>query len=90
MTADAASPIRRLFVMIRCAPGRTYEVAARLVDEIEECGELFSISGEYDLIGRFDLSRHDPGLFVTDHIQRVDGVVSTHTIIAFNAFTPGA
>ena len=30
----------------------------------------------------------DPGLFVTSVVQRIEDVVDTHTLIAFNAFTP--
>ncbi len=80
---------RAIFVQFKCERGRAYEVAARLVDEIENVPEVYSTSGAYDLMARFHLDRdQDPGLFVTETLQRIDGVVETHTIIGFNAFNP--
>ena len=88
--AAAGKPFRHIFVQMRCEIGRTYEVAAQIIDTVETCGELFSTSGDFDLIGRFDVSRDDPGLFVTETLHRIKGIAATRTIIAFNAFTPGA
>ncbi len=80
---------RVIFVQFKCKLGRAYEVAARLVDDIETVPQVYSTSGAYDLIARFHLDpEQDPGLFVTDVLQRIDGVAETHTIIGFNAFTP--
>lgn len=76
-----------LFVFVQCELGRTYEVAAKLVDEIEGVAEVYSISGEYDLL----VKAHPPadaGVFVTQILQRVPGVQRTSTVLAFNAFTP--
>ena len=80
---------RVIFVQFKCERGRAYEVAARLVDDIENVPEVYSTSGLYDLMARFHLAPgQDPGLFVTETLQRIDGVAETHTIIGFNAFTP--
>jgi DNA-binding Lrp family transcriptional regulator len=87
--ADAAFWPRVIFVQFKCERGRAYEVAARLVDDLENVPEVYSTSGTYDLMARFHLERgQDPGLFVTETLQRIEGVVETHTIIGFNAFTP--
>lgn len=40
-----------VFVQIRCTPGRTYEVADAIWDR-EVVSELYSTSGEYDLIAK--------------------------------------
>ncbi len=80
---------RVIFVQFKCRLGMAYEVAARLVDDIEPPPQVYSTSGLYDLIARFHLDREqDPGLFVTETLQRIEGVAETHTIIGFNAFTP--
>ena len=80
---------RVIFVQFKCERGRAYDVAARLVDELANTPEVYSTSGSYDLMARFHLERgQDPGVFVTETLQRMDGVVETHTIIGFNAFTP--
>ncbi len=80
---------KTIFVQFKCKLGRAYEVAARLVDEIENTPQVYSTSGEYDLIARFHLDPdQDPGLFVTETLQKIDGVAETYTIIGFNAFTP--
>ena len=82
---------KTIFVQFKCKLGKAYEVAARLVDEIENTPQVYSTSGEYDLIARFNLDPdQDPGLFVTETLQRIEGVAETYTIIGFNAFTPRA
>jgi hypothetical protein len=87
---NTADPTPRvIFVQFKCKLGRAYEVAARLVDDIENTPQVYSTSGTYDLIARFHLDPdQDPGLFVTESLQKIDGVAETHTIIGFNAFTP--
>ena len=83
--------IRHIFVQFKCDLGKAYDVAAEIADTVEECGELFSTSGEFDLIARFNLADdQDPGLFVSERLQRLDGVAATFTTLAFNAFTPRA
>jgi len=82
---------KTIFVQFKCQLGKAYDVAARLVDEIENAPQVYSTSGQYDLIARFHLvPDQDPGLFVTETLQRIEGVAETHTIIGFNAFTPRA
>jgi DNA-binding Lrp family transcriptional regulator len=87
--SHAAGEPRVIFVQFKCKLGMAYEVAARLVDEIENTPQVYSTSGQFDLIARFHLDAlQDPGLFVTEVLQRIEGVAETHTIIGFNAFTP--
>ena len=55
---------------------------------IEEVGELYSISGQYDLLVKCNLaSETDVGRFVTSRMQTLPNVKDTLTIITFNAFT---
>ena len=80
--------MRAIFVQIKCEMGQAYIVAQEAADTIEQMSELYSISGEYDLIGKFYLeAEEDIGRFVTERIQTLPGVRDTYTLIAYNAFT---
>lgn len=82
--------MRAIFVFIKCAMGEAYRVAQGAADSIPELSEIHSISGRFDLLGKFYLPlEQDVGLFVTERIQRLPGVTDTYTLLAFNAFTPG-
>jgi DNA-binding Lrp family transcriptional regulator len=79
--------MRAVFVQIKCEMGRAYDVARAAADGIEELSELYSTSGQYDLLGKFYLDdAQDTGLFVTRRIQSIPGVRDTYTLITFNAF----
>jgi DNA-binding Lrp family transcriptional regulator len=74
--------------MIKCEMGEAYRVAQLAADTIEELSELHSVSGQYDLLGKFYLQPdQDTGRFVTQQVQTLPGVSDTYTIITFNAFT---
>ncbi|GAC1347126.1 MAG: Lrp/AsnC ligand binding domain-containing protein [Acetobacteraceae bacterium] len=77
-------------MQIKCEMGHAYRVAQRAVDTIEELSEIYSTSGQYDLIGKFYLDAdQDTGLFVTERLQTLPGVADTYTLITFNAFASG-
>ena len=44
--------MRAIFVQIKCEMGRAYTVAQLAVDSIEELSEIYSTSGQYDLLGK--------------------------------------
>lgn len=91
MTSDRPFAARTIFVQIKCEPGQAYDVAARIIDSVEPTSEIYSTSGHYDLLAKFQLGdAQDPGLFVTRTVQTVPGVRDTYTIIGFNALTPHA
>ena len=82
--------MRAIFVQIKCQMGQAYKVASVAQDEIEELSELYSTSGQYDLLAKFYLSpEQDTGLFVTERVQTLPGVADTYTLITFNAFVGG-
>jgi DNA-binding Lrp family transcriptional regulator len=82
--------MRPIFVMIKCEMGQSYKVAQVAADTIEELSELYSTSGQYDLLAKFYLdAEHDTGLFVTERVQTIQGVKDTYTLITFNAFVGG-
>ena len=45
-----------VFVQIRCRPGTTYQVATSIVD-LEKHSEIYSTSGEYDLLVKLYLPK---------------------------------
>lgn len=82
--------MRAIFVMIKCEMGHAYRVAREMADNIPELSEMHSISGQYDLMGKFYLdSDQDIGLFVVETLQTVAGVKDTYTLQTFNAFSAG-
>lgn len=79
--------MQTIFVMVKCALGRAYEVADVAVD-IEQVSEVHSISGQYDLMLKCFLDDgRDIGQFVVDTVQTLPGVKDTFTLIAFKAFS---
>ena len=79
--------MQTIFVMIKTELGGAYVVADKAVD-IEGVSEVYSVSGQYDLLVKCHLDPSvDIGHFVTETLQRIPGVKDTFTIIAFKAFT---
>jgi DNA-binding Lrp family transcriptional regulator len=79
--------VQTLFVQVKCERGRAYRVAADIIETVEGVSEVYSISGNYDLMLKCHLDPSiDVGHYVTEKIQNVPGVRDTFTIIAFKAF----
>ncbi len=79
--------MRAIFVMVKCDLGRAYDVAAQAVDTLEEVSEVYSTSGNYDLLVKCYLPEDsDIGRFVTERLQTLEGVRDTFTLITFKAF----
>ena len=74
------------FVQFRCQLGRAYDVATALADT-ELASEIYSTSGEYDLLAKFYVDGEvDIGRFVNNHIHAIDGIERTLTTLTFKAF----
>jgi DNA-binding Lrp family transcriptional regulator len=83
--------MKTIFVMVKCELGKAYTVADEVVQAVEEVSEVYSISGEYDLLMKFYLPDNaDIGHFVTERVQVLPGIKDTFTLIAFKAFSPDA
>lgn len=79
--------MQTIFIMIKAEMGRAYEVADLAVDT-EMVSEVYSISGQYDLLLKCYLDDGtDVGHFVTEKIQRLPGVKDTFTMIGLKAFS---
>lgn len=78
--------MQTFFVEIKCALGRTYEVANALA-EAEIASEIYSIAGNFDILAKFYVEQDvDIGHFVGHKVQVIPGIADTRTIITFKAF----
>lgn len=78
--------MRAVFVQLQCQPGKTYEVADTLFEK-EIVSELYSTSGEYDLLMKIYIDDEDDiGKFVNEQIATVPGIVRSLTTLTFKAF----
>ena len=76
-----------VFVLIKCEPGKAYGVASQIVEDVEETSEVYTISGEYDLLAKFYVEPDvDIGHFVCETVQVIPHIRDTFTLIALNAF----
>jgi DNA-binding Lrp family transcriptional regulator len=79
-----------IFILIKCELGQANAVAADIVDNVPGVSEVFSISGQYDLLTKFHLdSAEDIGSFVTGQVQTRPGIRDTFTITTFSPFMKG-
>lgn len=75
-----------IFIQVRCRPGQTYQVADRLYEK-EVVSELYSTSGDYDLIAKIYVPEgQDIGKYVNDIFHDIPDVERTLTTITFHAF----
>jgi DNA-binding Lrp family transcriptional regulator len=79
--------MQTIFIMVKCQLGKSYEVADQAC-AIEQVSEVYSTSGQYDLLMKCYLDeKTDIGHFVTSRIQTLAGVRDTFTLITFKAFS---
>ncbi|MGB3146680.1 MAG: Lrp/AsnC ligand binding domain-containing protein [Paracoccaceae bacterium] len=78
--------MRCVFVQFRCHPGKTYEVAEAIYDR-EVVSELYSTSGEYDLMAKVYVpEKADAGHWLNEKLFDIPGISRTLTTITFKAF----
>lgn len=74
-------------VLIDTEANQIPEVAAA-VAEIEGVSEVYSVTGEVDLIALVRVREHDKlAEVIADQVSKVDGVLHTQTYIAFRAYS---
>ncbi len=75
-----------VFVQIRCRPATAYQVAdAITLREIHS--ELYSTSGEYDLLLKLYIPETaDIGKYINENLLDIDGIERTLTTLTFKAF----
>lgn len=79
--------MRTIFVKIKCKLGKAYKVADAVVQSVDEASEVYSTSGDYDLMVKCYLQDEDDiGRFVTEQLQTLPHIKDTFTLITFKAF----
>lgn len=74
-------------VMISADVARIPEVAQEVAD-LEGIAEVYSVTGEVDLIAIARVAQHDDlATVVADRLGKVECVLATTTYIAFNAYS---
>ncbi|WP_199424241.1 Lrp/AsnC family transcriptional regulator [Actinotalea solisilvae] len=74
-------------VMIDAEPARIPEIATE-VAEVAGVSEVYSVTGEVDLIAMVRVREHEQlADVIADRISKVDGVLRTQTYIAFRAYS---
>ena len=78
--------MRCVFVQFRCIPGQTYKVADAIYDR-EVVSELYSTSGDYDLIAKVYIpDDKDVGHYLSEALFDIPGISRTLTTMTFKAF----
>jgi DNA-binding Lrp family transcriptional regulator len=75
-----------VFIQIRCKPATAYSVADAIVLR-EIHSELYSTSGEYDLMVKLYIPEDaDVGKYINDNLLDIEGIERTLTTLTFRAF----
>ncbi|MGV3551567.1 Lrp/AsnC ligand binding domain-containing protein [Rhizobium sp.] len=75
-----------VFIQLQCKPGTAYAVADKLFYR-EICSELYSTSGEYDLMAKIYIPEGtDVGHYINNKVLDIDGIVRSLTTMTFKAF----
>jgi DNA-binding Lrp family transcriptional regulator len=74
-------------VLVACEIDEIPE-AAQAIAEIEGVSEVYSVAGEFDLVAIVRVSKHeDLAKVIPGGITKVEGVVRTETLIAFQVYS---
>ncbi|MDQ6697776.1 MAG: Lrp/AsnC ligand binding domain-containing protein [Actinomycetota bacterium] len=75
------------FVLIKAEPGRVADLASELTD-LEGVAEVYSVTGDHDLIVVVRVRDHDDlAEVVTGHLSGLPGILETRTMVAFKAYS---
>jgi len=75
--------MKTIFVMAKCDLGQAYKVAEAAVETVEQVSEVYSVSGQYDLLMKCYL----PADMDIGQLQTLPGIKDTFTIMAYKAFS---
>jgi DNA-binding Lrp family transcriptional regulator len=74
-------------VLIQCEIDEIAEAAERIA-EVRGVSEVYSVAGEFDLVAIVRVADHDDlATVIPGAIAKVDGVVRTETLIAFQVYS---
>jgi DNA-binding Lrp family transcriptional regulator len=75
------------FVLIKAAPGRVADLASELTD-VEGVAEVYSVTGDHDLIVVVRVRSHDDlAQVVPGNLSSLPGILETQTMVAFKAYS---
>ncbi|MEL6678283.1 MAG: Lrp/AsnC ligand binding domain-containing protein [Pseudomonadota bacterium] len=75
-----------VFVQLRCKPGTTYGVADAIYEK-EIVSEMYSTSGEYDLLLKLYIPKgEDVGKYINAMILDIPNIDRSLTTLTFQAF----
>jgi len=78
--------MKPVFLQIQCSPGKTYDVA-KAIYEREIASELYSTSGEFDLLAKIYIQEGDDiGKFINDNVHDIPHIIRSLTTLTFKAF----
>lgn len=78
--------MKTVFLQLQCEPGKTYEVADALYER-EVVSELYSTSGEFDLLMKIYVDDDkDIGKLINEEVVKIPGIVRSLTTLTFKAF----
>lgn len=78
--------MKPVFVQLQCVPGKTYNVAKALYER-EIISELYSTSGEFDLLLKLYIAEDkDIGKFLNENVLDIPHIVRSLTTMTFTAF----
>jgi DNA-binding Lrp family transcriptional regulator len=73
-------------VFVEADVARIPEVAEQIA-ALDGVSEVYSVTGHIDLIALVRVAQHDDVAVVADRLNKVDGVLSTETHIAFRTYS---
>ena len=90
---QTAQPIRKgshvvtAFVLIKTDASRIPETAEE-ISAIPGISEVYSVTGEWDLIAIARVAKHDDlADVIADKVSKIEGVIRTQTYIAFRTYS---
>ena len=84
---DSLRDVITAIVMVHAAVDQIPEVAERLAD-LDGVSEVYSVAGDVDLVALVRVRRHDElHEVIAGRVNKVEGIRSTQTLIAFQAYS---
>ncbi len=74
-------------ILLNVQRGEVNQTAQKLL-EVEGVAEVYSVTGEYDLVALLRLQHYeDLADVVTEHMVRIPAIIKTHTLMAFQRYS---
>ena len=79
--------MKTLFIMVKCELGSADAVGDTIVDKSTSEVEVYSITGQYDLLVKAKFTEVDEiSAYVQTFIHTIPGVKDTYTFVSFRAY----